>query len=158
MAPVVHASFLVIGIGNAWRRDDGAGPAVAERLVGLPCLILPGEGAGLMEAWQKAAHVVVVDAMRSGAPAGTIRHFDATVEPLPTGAFACLSHQFGLAEAVEVARVLGRLPPRLDIWGIEAVDFGQGLGLSPAVEAAVAEVAAQIEALGIGPWPQGALS
>jgi len=135
--------ILLIGVGNAWRRDDGAGPAVAERLAdhpGLRTLVLPGEGSELIEAWSGQAHVIVVDAMRSGAPAGTIRHFDAVTQPLPAGEFPSLSHRFGLAEAVEMARILGRLPARLDIWGIEAGDAGQGPGLSPKVDAAVAEV------------------
>jgi hydrogenase maturation protease len=139
--------ILVIGIGNAWRRDDGAGPAVAERLAdhgGLRTLVLPGEGSELIEAWRGQAHVIVVDAMRSGATVGTIRAFDAVSVPLPAGKFPSLSHRFGLAEAVEMARILDRLPARLDIWGIEAGDVGQGPGLSLEVETAVAEVVARL--------------
>lgn len=138
--------FLVIGIGNAWRRDDGAGPAVAERLAerGVSTLVLPGEGAELIEAWTGAERVAVVDAMRGGTAPGSVHRFDATAAPLPGGAFACLSHRFGLAEAIEMARLLGRLPPQLEVWGIEAADFGQGPGLSPKVAAAVALVVAEL--------------
>jgi len=141
--------ILLIGIGNAWRRDDGAGPAVAERLAGHPglrTLILPGEGSEVIEAWRGLDHVIVVDAMRSGAAVGTIRRFDAASVSLPAGEFPSLSHRFGLAEAVEMARILGRLPARLDIWGIEAGDVGQGPGLSPEVEAAVVAVVHSITA------------
>ena len=137
----------VIGIGNGWRRDDGVGPAVAALLAGRPKLrtaVLPGEGTELIAAWTGCERVVVVDAMRSGAAAGTIRHFDAVAAPLPVGAFPRLSHAFGLAEAIEMARILGRLPRRLEIYGIEAADLGDGAGLSAEVERAAHQVAAAI--------------
>jgi hydrogenase maturation protease len=132
---------LIIGVGNAFRRDDGAGSAVAEALRGRPgfeVLLLHGEGSELIEAWRGRDHVIVIDAMRSGAAVGSLRSFDALAEPLPSGAFPCLSHQFGLAEAVEMARLLDRLPAALTLWGIEGQDFGQGPGFSPEVAVAVA--------------------
>ena len=47
---------VVIGVGNEFRRDDGAGPAVVARLrAHVPddvCLLVSdGEPAGLIEAW-----------------------------------------------------------------------------------------------------------
>lgn len=139
------SSLLVIGVGNAWRRDDGAGPAVAERLAArLTTRTLPGEGAELLEAWREADRVVVVDAMRSGAPVGTVRRFDALAGPLPAQAFPHLSHHFGLPEAVEMARLLGRLPRELTVFGIEAGDLSFGRGLGPAVADAVSRLAAEI--------------
>lgn len=142
---------LLIAVGNSFRRDDGAGPMVAEMLVGTPgldILILPGEGTELLEAWSGQTNVLVVDAMRSGKePAGGIRRFDALTETLPKDAFPCLSHRFGLAEAVEMGKVLGRLPGSLTLFGIEGEDFGQGPGLTPAVAAGVDRLAAEIRAL-----------
>ncbi len=136
---------LVIGVGNAWRHDDGAGPAVAERLRGRrQVLVLPGEGTELIEAWRQADRVIVIDAMRSGAPAGTIRRFDAAAAPLPARSFSGLSHRFGLAEAIEMARLLDRLPNEIAVFGIEATDFSPGAGLSPDVEAAVSQLVAEI--------------
>ncbi len=140
--PLDPSSCLLIGVGNAWRHDDGAGPAVAQRLrARMPTLVLPGEGTELIEAWRRVRRVVVVDAMRSGAPIGTIRRFDAAAGPLPAAAFSGLSHRFGLAEAIEMARLLDRLPPEITVFGIEADDFSPGLGLGPAVEAAVLRLA-----------------
>ncbi|WP_405054302.1 hydrogenase maturation protease [Telmatospirillum sp.] len=141
----IGAEPLVIGVGNSWRRDDGVGAEVVERLRGkLPTLELPGEGTELIEAWRDTGWVIVIDAMRSGGPVGTILHIDAAAGPLPKGRFSCLSHQFGLAEAVEMARLLGRLPPKIEIYGIEAADLGQGKGLSPAVEAAAIRLSADL--------------
>ena len=46
------------------------------------------------------------------------------------------SHGLGLGEAIGLARALGRMPGRLVIHAVEAADFGQGVGLTPAVAAA----------------------
>lgn len=139
---------LVIGIGHPFRGDDAVGPAVAEAVAALnlphtETLAHHGEGTDLMERWRGYAHVIVVDATRSGAAPGTVRQWDAA-ETLPAALFLKGSHVLGLAEAVEMARVLGRLPPRLTVIGIEGADFGMGAGMSAAVGEAVATAAAII--------------
>jgi hydrogenase maturation protease len=127
----------VIGIGNDWRRDDGAGLEVARRLGGIQ---LDGEPIGLVAAFAGDEDVVVVDAVSSGAHAGTLHLYDAAAEPLPTDLFGSSStHALGLAEAIEIARCLGRLPARVRVVGIEGARFDYGQGLSPEVEAAVEE-------------------
>jgi len=141
-------SPLILGVGNRYRRDDGVGPAVADRLTALGIAVQEhsGEGAGLMDAWSGAERVIVVDATQSGAEPGTIVRLDAGTQELPGGLFRYSSHLFGLAEAVEMARALGRLPGELVIWGIEGADFGFGEDLTPAVAAAADEVARRITA------------
>lgn len=143
------SGILVFGIGNRFRRDDGVGPRVAERLAarGLSCLELSGEGAELMDAWQAAAHAVLVDAASSGVAPGTIHRFDALATTVPAGLFHYSSHQFSVAEAIEMARVLKRLPPRMTVFGIEGRDFAYGEALSPEVAAAAEVVEAEILAL-----------
>lgn len=145
---------LVIGIGNRFRCDDGVGPAVSDRLaaLGIPAREHSGEGAGLIDAWTGAGRVVVVDATQSSAGAGTapgtapgtIVRLDAVGAAPPQGLFRYSSHLFGLAEAVEMARALGRLPDSLVIWGIEGADFGFGEALTPAVAEAADMVARRI--------------
>jgi hydrogenase maturation protease len=122
----------VIGVGNAWRRDDGAGPAVASALGGTST----DDPSRLLDLWADAAHVIVVDACASGAPAGTVGRFDAAAGPLPAG-IGSSTHAFGVADAVELARTLDRLPAALEVYAIEGADFGAGPGLTPAVERAV---------------------
>lgn len=127
--------LLILGVGNRFRRDDGVGPVVADRLAALGVAVREhsGEGAGLIDAWSGAARVVVVDATQSGAEPGTVVRLDAADAAAPRGLFRYSSHLFGLAEAVETARALGRLPESLVIWGIEGADFGFGDTLTPAV-------------------------
>lgn len=140
-------THLVIGVGNAYRRDDGVGLAVAARLRGR---VPPGvrvvdceqEPSRLIDAWQGAGSALVVDAVESGAAPGTLHRFDAAAGPLPAGVFRSSTHAFGVGDAVELARVLGRLPGRIVVYGVEGGEFAAGEGLSAPVEAAV-EPAAQ---------------
>jgi hydrogenase maturation protease len=135
-------SIVVIGVGNEYRSDDGAGIAVARQLrmlfpIGVTILEESGEGGTLIEAWKGATWVMLVDAVRSGATPGTIRRLDARVAPVPIGFFHYSTHAFSVAEAVELARSLDQLPAHLILYGIEGENFSAGVELSSAVEQAV---------------------
>jgi hydrogenase maturation protease len=142
---------VVIGVGNAVRGDDAVGLEVARRLRGtLPdgveVLEREGEPTSLIDAWEGAEVVWLVDAMSSGAEPGTVARVDATDGPVP-GAFARTStHHLGLPEAVELARAVGRLPERLVVFGVEGADFETGESLTPAVAEAVERVADAVRA------------
>jgi hydrogenase maturation protease len=58
--------------------------------------------------------------------------------------FCCSTHAFGVRQAVELARVLNRLPQMLLICGIEGKQFSFGAPLSPEVERSVESVAQQL--------------
>lgn len=140
---------LIIGIGNEYRRDDGLGLVVARRLRalapgGATAIEQSGEGAALLEAWKGHTAVFLVDAIDSGTPPGTVHRLDARAGQLPNRFFHCSTHAFSVAEAIELARSLNQLPPRLLLYGIQGKDFSAGVGLSPEVEQCVAEVVAQI--------------
>lgn len=142
---------LVIGVGNEFRRDDGAGLIVARRLRNLlpgkvQIVEASGEGASLMDLWSDAKMVFLVDAVSSGARPGTVHRLDAAKEPIPSNFFHYSTHAFSVAEAVELARALGQLPPQLIVHGIEGTDFSSGQGLSPEVVIAVEQVAQSISA------------
>jgi len=142
---------IVLGIGNRDRGDDAAGPAVARLLRSvLPADIEvvehSGEAGALLGLIEGATEAYLVDACASGAPAGTVQRFDAQSAALPQGMFGLSTHAFGLAEAIELGRALGQLPPRCVIYAIEAGSFEAGASLSPPVAAAVAEVAVQLRA------------
>lgn len=143
-------STLVIGIGNLYRRDDAVGLIVARRLKEknldhVEVLEMSGEGAALIEAWRGAEKVILIDAVRSGAEPGTIFRFEAHRQPIPTEFFHYLStHAFSVAEAIELARTLNKLPPCLIVYGIEGKNFEAGEGLSREIELAAHEVQKQI--------------
>jgi hydrogenase maturation protease len=132
-------------VGNAFRGDDAVGLEVARLLRGtLPdgveLLEREGEPTALIDSWDGAEAAWLVDAVSSGAPVGTVHRLDAGEEELPGDLFHASTHAFGLAEAVELARALGRLPARTIVLGIEGARFEAGDELSPEVAAAAREV------------------
>jgi hydrogenase maturation protease len=136
----------VIGVGNAWRGDDAAGLVVARRLrelapAGVQVHEHEGEATGLLETWDEAQHVVLVDAAASGAPAGTVHRFDARARPLPARTLRSSTHAFGVADAIELARSLGRLPAQLDVYAVDGADFAAGAELTPVVAVAARRLA-----------------
>lgn len=140
---------VVIGVGNELRGDDAAGLVVArllERKVpdGVKVLCCEGEPVSLLAAWEGHDRAVVVDATQSGAEAGTIRRIAAHEGPLPPALGTSSTHLLGLADAVELARALGRLPATTIVYGIEGVTFASGAGLSDPVAAAAERVAAAV--------------
>lgn len=147
---------LFIGIGNPLRGDDAAGLLAAREvreLLGdrLEVLEMEGEPVDLIEAWRDADRVLVADAVTSGGEPGEVHRVDAAAEPLPAGLAGPSTHALGLAEAIELARALRRLPPFLAIYGIEAASFETGAECDPRVLAAVERVAAAApEELGLG--------
>ena len=147
--PEARGRALVVGVGNAWRNDDRAGLEVARLLAGaLPdgvgVLEREGEPTSLIDSWEGAEAVWLADAVSSGAAAGTVHRHDASSEPLPARLYDTSTHHFGLGEAVELARALGRLPERVVVYGIEGASFDTGETLSAVVREAAARVAEAI--------------
>lgn len=139
----------MIGVGNAWRNDDAAGLEVARLLAGtLPegveVVEREGEPTSLIEAWEGAGAVWLADAVSSGAEPGTVHRHDASEQALPATLFDTSTHHFGLAEAVEIARALGRLPQATVVYGIEGASFDTGETLSSKVRDAAVRVAEAI--------------
>lgn len=142
----MSAGTIIIGIGNRFRGDDALGPLVVDALKGrgLEAVEHSGEPAGLMEIWAGRENVVLVDCVFSGAASGTIHEFDLIAEKLPANFSRATSHALGIAEAVEFARVLGKMPPAFRFLGVEGEQVQQGAPLSPVVGDAVAILIEQL--------------
>ena len=137
---------LILGCGNPDRADDSAGLLVVRKLreLGVDASKHSGDMLSLMDEWSGFDEVIIIDAMVSGAPSGAIAVFDARAAEVPRERFRCSSHEFGLAEVVELARSLARLPPKLTIYGIEAGNCDAGGTVSAEVVEAVERVAGEI--------------
>ena len=72
----------LIGIGNRDRGDDAAGWRVAESVSMWESELRTAGSFDIVDLWHSGDEVVIVDAMKSGAPPGTIARFDAIAEPL----------------------------------------------------------------------------
>ncbi|MFZ0951738.1 MAG: hydrogenase maturation protease [Candidatus Sulfotelmatobacter sp.] len=146
----------IIGCGNFDRGDDAAGLLVARRLralgvetlgVEIPGLEIAeqsGESFSLMDCWTGFEQVIAVDATAPHGTPGQVRIWNAHADRLPEDVFPCSTHAFGLREAVELGRVMNRLPQTLLIYGIEGKRFFLGAPLSPEVERAVVSVAERL--------------
>lgn len=146
----VNATTVIIALGNRSRGDDAAGPCVADRLTRLnPDFTIidgPEDALAIMDAWQDAGTAIIVDASAGGGTPGAVRRVEAGVQPLPKDLARCSSHGLGIAEAIELSKVMGRLPVKVVIYAIEAASFEFGAPLSPAVSGAVEGVAQRIAA------------
>ena len=158
-APPRGETAVVIAIGNEFRRDDGAGPAVLRQLrdlvpPGVDLVLTDGEPARLVEAWTGAALAIVVNAVRvvsshqepshqEPSHPGRVHRFVLDRPRAGTGRPAS-SHGLGLDDAIGLALALDRMPGRLIVHAIEAADLSQGPGLTPQVAAAVGPVASAI--------------
>ena len=145
---------VVVGVGNEFRRDDGAGPAVIARLralqpgdaslSGVTLALSDGEPGSLIDLWEGARLAVVVDAVRDTSMLPGHWHQFAAAALAGMVDVAASSHGIGLGDAVELARVLGRLPARLTILAVAGRDFGFGTGLTADVGTAVGELVEQV--------------
>jgi len=142
-------SGLVVGLGNSWAGDDAAGVLVAKALrtrlpEGVALIEHEGEPTALIDAWAGKRIAIVVDAIAGEGPPGTLRCFDATNSKLPSSFAGRSTHAFTVAQAIELARSLDRLPERLLVVGIEGGSFeaGSALGrpVAEAIEPAVEKV------------------
>lgn len=132
----------VIGIGSPYG-DDQLGWQVVERLQNLSTatniatLIRDRPGTRLLEDLGGCHHAVLVDAVCSDAPAGTLHCLD--VKGLEAIPIMTSSHGLGLAETLCLGRILGILPAEILLYGI-AIEPGQReyfqAPLSPPVAAA----------------------
>jgi hydrogenase maturation protease len=153
---------LLAGVGNEWRRDDAVGPVVAARALELRpelrshCVIeVLADPLDLLGEWDGTDLAVVVDAMRSGSPVGTVtevflRKAARSVAASDAGSIpgseasgpdtadrVTTTHGIGIAGAFRLAVALGQAPLQAVVVGIEGADFGHGRGLTPGVQSAV---------------------
>ena len=140
---------IVIGIGNPDRGDDAAGPAALARLrgrlaPGIELIENNGEATALLALLEDAVEVYMIDACRSGRPPGTLHRIDALAHTLPPDGSECSTHGLGVAQGLELARVLGLLPPRCVVYLIEGESYEPGAPLSAAVCTAVASLAERL--------------
>lgn len=140
---------LIIGCGNLLRGDDAVGPVLVRRLLdrGLPegTEVADGGTSGMDVAFRMrgAGRVVLVDAATTGGEPGTLyRLSGADVEVLPPLEGINL-HAFRWDHALAFGRWLlkDEYPTDIVVYLIEAGGFEFGAPLTPAVEAAMEELA-----------------
>jgi hydrogenase maturation protease len=96
---------------------------------------------------QDADIAILVDAISTGSPPGTIRIYD-PLPDLPISTSGKTAHGFGVAETIALARHAGTyLPDRIILVGIEGQRFEMGGTLSNPVIRSLSKAASEIQRL-----------
>jgi hydrogenase maturation protease len=94
-----------------------------------------------LEGWSR---VILVDAAQMGLAPGSWRRFHIGDISLEATQGALSLHNPGLAEGLALAQALQTLPEEVDIYCVEPESTADGVGLSPAVEAVLPTLVADI--------------
>lgn len=148
--------IVIIGLGQTLRGDDAAGleavrlwertyPATAA-LPQVRVEYAESPGLTLLSLLDGAEKALLVDAVQSNAPPGSIHILDEADLPVFLQG-AASAHGWGVAETLALGRQAGLidLPEQITLLGIEMLQAEVGTGLSPAVQQALPEVALSIE-------------
>ena len=140
---------VVIGVGNPFRRDDGAGPAVIETLRarvpdGTVLTNSEGEPGRMLGIWHRPDAVIVVETVHAHPGQPGRLHTLTAERAARLAARPTSTHGLGLGETFALAAALGRLPRSLSVHAVEGADFRLGCGLSPPVAGALPVLIRQV--------------
>jgi hydrogenase maturation protease len=130
--------FLILGVGNIILKDEGVGVHVAHRMqqMSLPSdvEVLDGgiKGLDLVDFIEDREKVVVVDAVKAGAPPGTLFRFTDKDLAGKKGMIRS-AHGIDLSDVIAIAAFTGKKPDIVFL-GIEPEDLNVGMELSPLIE------------------------
>lgn len=143
----------ILGIGSPFA-DDQLGWQVIERLTQrqqltdfipqhVQLLACDRPGTRILELMRGANHVYLIDAVITGAKAGTIHRLQAgDICTLPT---IFSTHAIGLAEAIQIGYALQELPGNLVLYGIEITEVNVQFQLTKPIMKAVEQVVFNLE-------------
>ncbi len=132
-------TILILGIGNVLLTDEGIGVRVAEKMHGdaLPpdVEVLDGGVGGLnlsilIEGREK---VIVVDAVKAGAPPGTLFRFTDKDLAAKKGTLRS-AHGIDFSDVIAIVEFSGTKPDEIVFLGIEPESLDASMELSPLIE------------------------
>lgn len=130
---------LVLGMGNILLEDEGLGVRALEALRDL--YDLPGTvelldggttGMGLLDDIAGREHVVVLDAVQTGEPPGTLVALRGDEVPVYFG-LRVTPHQLGLADVLATLELSGDRPAHVTVLGLVPESLEMSLELSPLI-------------------------
>lgn len=156
--------ILVLGIGNLLLGDEAVGVRIVEALeqrYRLPAHVevLDGGTSGmeLMEMMADRDHLIVADAVLTGAAPGSVAVlYDEEIPALFTRKVS--PHQLGLSDVLMALRLTDEFPRRLTLVGVVPASLEPGIGLtavvSQAIEPALAQVLLALQESGVVAEPK----
>ncbi|HXY95921.1 MAG TPA: hydrogenase maturation protease [Steroidobacteraceae bacterium] len=149
---------LVLGLGNVLLGDDGTGAAALDRLerdYEIPAGVRLVEGGtlglSLLGEIVEAQHVILVDAVATDAPPGTLVRLDGA-DVIDAVRDRLSVHQVGVADLLNAARLIGRYPASVVLLGLVPGVIRLGVGrtshVDAAIETLVSAVLQEVQTLG----------
>lgn len=132
--------LAVLGLGNLMRTDDGVGIHAirvlsADRRLPSRVEIIEGGtlGLDLLHIIRGVTHLLVLDAVDTGAAPGTLLRFEGQqLINLPAGKSV---HLVGFADLLSALKLLEDAPSEIALLGMQPESTGWGIRLSPVVDA-----------------------
>jgi len=156
-----NGEILVIGMGNVLMQDEGVGVRAIEELEsrfiitsspgGVDIMDGGTTGTELLEPMRGVKHLIVADAINTGAPAGTIVRI--ADDQVPAFFQTKLSnHQLGLSDLLALMTLSGDAPEHVTIIGMVPHHLENKLGLSDEANAGLSKMVTMLvsELAGLG--------
>ncbi|MCE1245442.1 MAG: hydrogenase maturation protease [Firmicutes bacterium] len=143
----------IIGCGSLLTGDDAAGCKVAENLLKMNFppdvkIIEAGTpGLNLLHLMEPGDNVIIIDAVCSGKPAGTITVFSEAELPQPEQ-MPLSAHQLAIPEAIKLGRTVQPelMPQSIEIWGIEVtLPLKSKMEISPEIKTAIQKMTEKVK-------------
>ncbi len=141
---IATAPMLVLAVGNVLLGDDGFGPSLLELLQNKfkdePSIeFVDGgtQGLALLGYLANRSTLLVLDAISTGAEPGTVSVLDREQLFNLRGVRASTAHEGNAFELLASAAVLGDLPERVYLVGVQPAALKTGIGLSDDVQASL---------------------
>lgn len=136
------ASLLILGLGNPLFGDDGVGVAAVARLQarfaapeGVTILDGGTLGLALVPILESAERCILVDAIATGEPPGTLVRLTGDRIPSALPPHRLSPHEIGVVDLLFGARVTGTMPRETVLLGLVPGELEYTLKRSPGVEA-----------------------
>jgi len=131
---------VVLGLGNLINKDEGVGIHAVYRMrtflgpiPGVEWVDGGVAGLDLLALVEECSHLLVLDAIDAGLPAGTMVELEKEQIPRFMG-IKLSQHQVSFQEVLALASWREKLPSYLHLLGIQPADISLGLDLSPVVK------------------------
>jgi len=149
---------LVLGLGNVLLGDDGLGAAAValiERDYRIPSGVRLADGGtlglSLLDLLGDSENIILVDAVRTDAPPGTLVRLDGN-DVMDAVRDRLSPHQIGVADLLNAARLIDRYPATVTLLGLvpDAIDLSvvRSSAVADRLAELVAAVAREVQCLG----------
>lgn len=151
-------NVLILGVGNLLLSDEGIGVHTVNALLrdyhipdGVEVLDGGTSGMELLTFIAETDHLILVDAVKTGQPPGTLIRLDD--DEVPTFFRTKLSpHQVGLSDVLAATNLTGEQPNHVTLFGVEPASMALGMELSdkivPQVTRLIELVIEEVDKLG----------